>query len=802
MNYTRLLRGAGLVAILTIVVTVIAWPDLQSTVRADDTGFASPTDVHTPIDWVNPTRGFTSNDSYTTTTIDLAMQGYSDFGFEVPTGAFILGIAVRLEAFSSDDEGCDLQVRLSWDGTTYTPLLRNANLTDSEQIHTLGGSSDDWGRDWVSSDFDDDNFVARVTNVGEDIGCLAASTAELDHIQVNVYFKSLTETSLEPPKATAEPDQWDNADEAFDSDDTYATADADDSVQAYADFNLSVPDPALIVGIEVLIEARSEDPDGCQIQVRISGGDAGPPVSAYKTEELTDEDADYTFGGPDDPWDREWTAESFSDEDFVLEVRNHDPGSECTGGSEAFLDFVAVKVYYKPLEQSGKTFPSATHEPNGWTDAELAFADDDQDAVGENGDDEQGYSGFDLDVPDASIIMGISVQVDASSEDTAGCDLLVELSGTGGAPFTAPMTIDLTNVQTTTEVGGDLDLWGVTTWTAASFNDDNFVVRLTNDDTDGDCADDSDVLVDFLQVNVVYKEINEEGFSPPSATHEPNQWTDADNAFTSDDEDATSTTHADEQGYSDFGFSIDESAAITGVEVRVEVSSEDGTGCELDVRLSWNDGDSYTSAKTIELTNLQSVHTLGSSEDTWGRGWIGSDFDNDNFVVKVENIDNDCDPVNTFLDFLEVNVYFKTATPAATDTPTETDTPEFTNTPEDTATATITATPTITPTGTATATPTITLTPTITDTPTATDTPTVTDTPTNTPTPTKALGDVNDDGEVDSVDALLILQYDARLIKSLPNSTSADVNEDDTINAVDANLILQFVAGFISQLPP
>ncbi len=64
------------------------------------------------------------------------------------------------------------------------------------------------------------------------------------------------------------------------------------------------------------------------------------------------------------------------------------------------------------------------------------------------------------------------------------------------------------------------------------------------------------------------------------------------------------------------------------------------------------------------------------------------------------------------------------------------------------------------------------------------------------------MGDVNDDGIVNSVDALFILQYDARLVSSLPNETSADVNEDGTINALDASLILQFNAGFVNQLPP
>ncbi len=80
-----------------------------------------------------------------------------------------------------------------------------------------------------------------------------------------------------------------------------------------------------------------------------------------------------------------------------------------------------------------------------------------------------------------------------------------------------------------------------------------------------------------------------------------------------------------------------------------------------------------------------------------------------------------------------------------------------------------------------------------------------TPTPTRTPVPAtppgtpaaKACGDVNDDGRINPVDALLILQLGAGLISSLTNPASADVNHNGTINAIDATLILQETAGLI-----
>ena len=94
-----------------------------------------------------------------------------------------------------------------------------------------------------------------------------------------------------------------------------------------------------------------------------------------------------------------------------------------------------------------------------------------------------------------------------------------------------------------------------------------------------------------------------------------------------------------------------------------------------------------------------------------------------------------------------------------------------------------------------------TATPTITPTPTPTVTPTQTSTSTPTPTPPGPVGDVNCDRTVNTIDAVLILQFDAGLIASLPCQDFADVNADGHINAIDAALILRFEAGLIGSLP-
>ena len=63
-------------------------------------------------------------------------------------------------------------------------------------------------------------------------------------------------------------------------------------------------------------------------------------------------------------------------------------------------------------------------------------------------------------------------------------------------------------------------------------------------------------------------------------------------------------------------------------------------------------------------------------------------------------------------------------------------------------------------------------------------------------------GEESCDGEVNPVDAALVLQLSAGLLDALECEDEADTNLDGQINPVDASLILQFVAGLISSLPP
>jgi len=62
-------------------------------------------------------------------------------------------------------------------------------------------------------------------------------------------------------------------------------------------------------------------------------------------------------------------------------------------------------------------------------------------------------------------------------------------------------------------------------------------------------------------------------------------------------------------------------------------------------------------------------------------------------------------------------------------------------------------------------------------------------------------GDTNCSGDVNSIDATLILQLVAGLLDALNCEDAADVNQSGDVNSIDATIVLQFVAGLLDALP-
>ncbi len=125
---------------------------------------------------------------------------YYDYNFNVPSGAIIDGIEVRLDAFADSTSGTPRScVQLSWNGgSTWTAAQTTATLSTSEASYLLGGPTNTWGRTWSDAEFSNANFRLRVINIASN----TARDFSLDWAAVKVYYTPAAPTSTFTPTFT------------------------------------------------------------------------------------------------------------------------------------------------------------------------------------------------------------------------------------------------------------------------------------------------------------------------------------------------------------------------------------------------------------------------------------------------------------------------------------------------------------------------------------------------------------------------------------------------------------------------
>ncbi len=255
-----------------------------------------------------------------------------------------------------------------------------------------------------------------------------------------------------------------------------------------------------------------------------------------------------------------------------------------------------------------------------------------------------------------------SVTLTASAKGTASGALLQLVAENGGAPNIGSSNALTTGYATYTRAMTTNPLTG-NAWTAAEANawSTSFGVRTTNTTPS--------VRVTQLSATVNFTPLTPgtSGQRTPAATHTPNNWdTNAvGNVQSSNNIYASDGGDGDQQGYSNFGFSVPANATITGIDVAAEAKSSDTSGCEFRATLSAN-GTTFSAPNgpdTLPLTGTDATLTFGGATDTWGRTWTPAEVNSNNLTVRVEGVDPGSSCSNgsvTSLDHLRVNVSYTT----------------------------------------------------------------------------------------------------------------------------------------------
>lgn len=190
----RLLRAAAITAFLL----------LPAGAGAQDTGEHLPAATAPgETGFVDGENGLICDDVVAQAVGNGHSQDYYGYGFTLPDGASVVGIAVRVRANNGTRTNRRFTVSLSWDGgasfteAENTPnFRRGAPLADYE----LGGSAYLWGRTWAASELADTSFRVRATGERGTVD----DPANLDCIPVTVYFAAPTGTAtLAPSTPTA-----------------------------------------------------------------------------------------------------------------------------------------------------------------------------------------------------------------------------------------------------------------------------------------------------------------------------------------------------------------------------------------------------------------------------------------------------------------------------------------------------------------------------------------------------------------------------------------------------------------------
>ena len=151
-----------------------------------DTGWKSPTATGGKYDnWENPTNAYASDEDYASRqAITFYKQSYESFDFGIPVGATINGIEVSVEGYDNETQNPVQYVNV-YNNSSVAWATESDDLewTAVESIITKGGATSLWEKDWIASDFSDENFSVYIHSGGG-----GQAVAYLNHIQVKVYY--------------------------------------------------------------------------------------------------------------------------------------------------------------------------------------------------------------------------------------------------------------------------------------------------------------------------------------------------------------------------------------------------------------------------------------------------------------------------------------------------------------------------------------------------------------------------------------------------------------------------------------
>ena len=173
-------------------------------------GFLDPTsnsDAPSSVNWANPARAYTSDNSRATGR-STANHNWYNFGFSIPASALIMGIEVRPE-WSTSASSAVFRIHAQLLDSSRNPIglekitPQYAGTTDRTDI--LGNAADLWSAAWNPAIINNANFGIRIT--AERISGGGTATLRLDNVDIRITYKmppAINDISNIPAQAVTE----------------------------------------------------------------------------------------------------------------------------------------------------------------------------------------------------------------------------------------------------------------------------------------------------------------------------------------------------------------------------------------------------------------------------------------------------------------------------------------------------------------------------------------------------------------------------------------------------------------------
>ncbi len=533
----------------------------------------------------------------------------------------------------------------------------NTNITTTETVvsPTGNGPSDLWSRSWTSVDFNNGNFVLRVTN-----NSTTGTTVSLDQVTVQVFYTTSTagvSSNLAPtalgPSTSWNPNTGSDV-SAVTTNDTTSYIVPESQEESFAFTNAGIPAGSTVNSVIVHAVALGS---GSTLQFMEENG-------TNQTFEPTIHSlgiayTDYSYAFPTMPSGASWTLSEVNAWTTRFGVVN-------VSGATARVTRMYVVVNYNApaatacqlgvdLSWNGGTSWSS-EKTQTLTDTETTYtlgsASDDWSSSHTWAVNEFSNTNFRARVhainPGSSCSniavdhldwLQLKVHYTAPTDPTAAAYAAADLAKLSG--------IDIFTIHFGDVTGRDL------------------LARLASGSTpnppyqNGSYNDPGGVLNgDTGLVSPTLQSATTGGSGNGFEVSPNNAFADGPSGISGAAQNINGT--GDRHLYYGYNFVVPPNAIITGIQTRLDwwLDSTSGTN-SMGVELSWDGGNTWTPMKTDanESTSVSNTRTLGSSSDTWGHAWTADNLASANFRVRITS-NSTVSTRDFYLDWIPVQIYY------------------------------------------------------------------------------------------------------------------------------------------------